>query len=41
MEEKLLTLDSKVANIEALREAGRPEEERVKNLPQQTPWLPV
>lgn len=34
MEEKLLTLDAKVANIEALREAARPEEERVKNLPQ-------
>lgn len=33
MEEKLTTLDAKVANIEALREAARPEEERVKNLP--------
>ena len=34
MDEKLSMLDAKVANIEALREAGRPEEERIKNLPQ-------
>jgi hypothetical protein len=33
MDEKLAQLDAKVANIEALREAGRPEEIRIKDLP--------
>lgn len=32
MDEKLAELDSKVAKIEALREAGRPEEIRIRNL---------
>ena len=33
MDERLSELDSKVAKIEGLREAGRPEEIRIKNLP--------
>lgn len=33
MDEKLAELDNKVAKIEALREIGRPEEIRIKNLP--------
>jgi hypothetical protein len=33
MDQRLAELDSKIANIEALREAGRPEEIRIKNLP--------
>lgn len=32
MDEKLAELDSKVAKIEALREAGKPEEIRIRNL---------
>lgn len=32
MDQKLAELDAKVAKIEALREAGRPEEIRIKNL---------